>query len=70
MFMNEFGLKIMELLEERIDEDYTILKNSIVKANDIVKNAITVQKRGENIAKNIYLEQFYQMYKNGYVWRR
>ena len=70
MFMNEFGLKIMELLEERIDEDYTILKNSIVKANDIVKNAITVQKRGENIAKNIYLEQFYQMYKNGYAMEK
>ena len=65
MFMNEFGLKVMELLEERIDEEYTIFKNSIVKANDIMRNAISVQKRGENIVKNIYLEQYYEKYKKG-----
>lgn len=65
MFMNEFGLKVMELLEERIDEEYTIFKNSIVKANDIMRNAISVQKRGENIVKNIYLEGYFKKYKEG-----
>lgn len=66
MLMNEFGVKVRELVGEKLNEEYIILKNSIVKANDIVKNAITVQRRGENIAKNIYLEEYYQMYKKGY----
>ena len=65
MFFSEFYLKVMEMLEERIDEEYDIFKASIVKANDILRKSISVRKRGESIVKNIYLESYYEMYKKG-----
>lgn len=63
--MSEFILKIMEMLKACIPEEYSIKKNNVIKNNDIILNAVSIQKKGDNLVKNIYLEQYYQMYKNG-----
>ena len=70
MQITEFSLRVMELLEERISEEYELINNSILKANDTIHIAISVRKRGGNLAKNIYLEQYYEKYKEGYEMDR
>lgn len=70
MQITEFSLRVMEMLEERISEEYELINNSILKANDTIHIAISVRKRGGNIAKNIYLEQYYEKYKEGYEMDR
>ena len=65
MQIKEFSLKVKEMLEGMISDEYELFNHSVIKANDTIHIAISVKKKGENIAKNIYLEQYYEKYNEG-----
>ena len=66
MNIEEFVICVLESVEDNIADDYNVSNNCFIKTNDTVHNAITVQKRGDVIAKNIYLDGYYKLYKQGY----
>lgn len=56
---------IKQMVKERLDESYTIQINSVLKNNSIELDGLVILKKGENISPNIYLNEYYDRYKEG-----
>ncbi len=60
-----FCHKVEEALKEYFSEGYEILLRSYPKNNGVVLKGLTIVKKDENVSPNIYLEYFFEQYKEG-----
>lgn len=70
--MNQLELKYQEFLEvcmaglkEELGEGYNIQMNTILKNNSISMDGVVILKDGAKMTPNIYLEEYYESYKEG-----
>lgn len=52
-------------MEAMYSDGYTVRVQEVQKNNGMVLNGLTIQKVGVNIAPTIYLDSFYEEYRNG-----
>lgn len=52
-------------MEAMYSDGYTVRLQKVQKNNGMVLNGLTIQKVGVNIAPTIYLDSFYEEYRNG-----
>ena len=52
-------------MEAMYAEGYTVKVQEVQKNNGLVLNGLTIQKTGVNIAPTIYLDSYYEDYRNG-----
>lgn len=62
--MKNFTKQIIEKMEERYPQA-RISVHECTKTNDIVLHGLTILEQCENISPTIYLENYYEDYKNG-----
>ena len=68
MEFEEFANAVVENISERLPESFQTAKISlqmVMKNNDLRLTGLTIRRDGSNIAPTIYLEQFYEKYKEG-----
>ncbi len=65
MKQKEFREVLMERLQERLGEAYDMQKHDVVKINGIERLGIGVAKRGKTNVPIIYVDDFYEQFKNG-----
>lgn len=64
MTFNDFCNKIKMDVEWKLGSSYIISLNTVTKVNTI-QTALSIQKKKDSVAQNIYLEDFYEQYQNG-----
>lgn len=62
--MKNFIAMILPMVRKRLGGEYKVFSNLVVKVNDTKLNALTISKKDDVVAKNIYLERYYDMYKS------
>lgn len=65
MEKNTFNLKIKEILERNFKAEGKILLQKVRKNNGVLLDSIIIQMPNSNISPTIYLDGFYELYKNG-----
>ena len=60
-----FLKEIEEVVKEKVEQDFHVYINSVLKNNGIELDAIVILKEGENVSPNIYLEYYYDRYCDG-----
>lgn len=68
MTKQEFNQTIKKSILKYMPADVSVESveiNSIYKTNDVCLNGLNIKAEGENTTPNIYLEPFYEMYKDG-----
>lgn len=63
--MEVFAGTVKTAMEAYFGEDYKVQVHKVVKNNDIILTGLTILNRSVNIAPTIYLEHYYEMYKDG-----
>lgn len=63
--LKEFVNQLVPRLQVLAHDDYEVFTHDVIKANDTKFIAISIRKTGENIAKNIYVEPYYQQFMSG-----
>lgn len=63
MNKEEFCSKITELLQERLGEGMKVSRHPVRKNNNVILQGLIIQKPRQNISPTIYLEGFFDMYK-------
>lgn len=63
-FKDAVASQIKEYLPEEYD-DATVSITSVLKNNSLRLDGLTVRRDGETVCPNIYLNQFYEVYKDG-----
>lgn len=61
LFLND----ITECIRERISQDVDIYINSIQKNNGVTLSGLCIRKKGENVTPTIYMEHYFEQYRNG-----
>lgn len=61
----DFLLAIQEYVKKRLGENYTINLNRIFKNNGTEQDGLVIFRKGDDIAPNIYMNDYYDSYKNG-----
>lgn len=64
MNYREFTTKVQIEVGRKLGSSYEVALNHVTKINT-VQCALTIRERTDNIAQNIYLEDFYKEYQNG-----
>lgn len=64
-FMIYEEIKIHELLEEKIKEDFTIEPVTVMKTNDREWNGLRLTVEGSNTSPTIYIDEAYEAYTRG-----
>jgi hypothetical protein len=65
MDFNVFVEEIVDLLQERMGEDYDVTVTEVTKNNDVILTGVVIMKKTENISPTIYLEEPYEEYQAG-----
>ncbi len=65
MQLKEFSRKVMEEIKKIISADERVELNSIQKNNGVLEEAVSIIEKGKNISPTIYLQEFYEAYKEG-----
>lgn len=65
MEYNQFLNSITECIQWKVDGEYEVKRNHIMKNNSIELDGIVFFKEGDNISPNIYLNHYYSRYQNG-----
>jgi hypothetical protein len=65
MDFNVFVKEIVDLLQERMGEDYDVTVTEVTKNNDVILTGVVIMKKTENISPTIYLEEPYEEYQAG-----
>lgn len=65
MEYEQFLEEIKQMVRERLDADYSIEINTVLKNNSIELDAIVILKKDETISPNIYLNEYFENYKKG-----
>lgn len=63
--MKEFSVKLLEEIKKIIPKDQKVELSSIVKNNGIFEEAVSILEKDKNISPTIYLNEFYEWYKEG-----
>ena len=63
--MEAFAGTVKTAMEAYYGDEYKVQVNTVVKNNDLHLTGLTILSKGSNIAPTIYLENYYQMYKEG-----
>lgn len=62
--MEAFAGTVKSAMEAYFGEDYKVQVHTVVKNNDLHLTGLTILNRSVNIAPTIYLEHYYEMYKD------
>ena len=65
MDKNTFNLEIKEILEHNFQSEGKIILQKVRKNNGVLLDSLIIQMPDSNISPTIYLDVFYEMYKNG-----
>lgn len=65
MDLKEFSKTIEELILSSLGDGYRVSSKDIIKNNGVVYHALLISEEGRCIAPTIYIDQFYEAYKNG-----
>ena len=65
MCKESFVKKITEEMEKRLGEKFTVKVQKVKKNNNVEYHGLIIQKQENNIAPTIYLDSFYEYYKQG-----
>ena len=65
MDKNTFNLTIKEILERNFKTQGKVLLQKIRKNNGVILDSIIIQMPDSNISPTIYMDTFYEMYRNG-----
>ena len=65
MGLTEFCRTVAELVISSLGDGYRAVNKEIIKNNGVVYHALIISEEGKSIAPTIYLDQFYEIYKNG-----
>ena len=63
--LKKFLEETVTLVEEKMGEGYQVRMEHVLKNNGVELDGILIMKEGENIAPNIYLNDYYEEYKCG-----
>ena len=64
MKFQEFTKAVKEKLQENLGESYKVETQQVRKNNDVLFCGLTIHSKETNIIPTIYLEAFYELYKN------
>ena len=64
MKFEEFTKAVKEKLQENLGESYRVEIQQVRKNNDVLLSGLTIHSKETNIIPTIYLEAFYELYKN------
>lgn len=64
----EFQTIITEKVQAKLDEKITVRITDVTKNNGVVLKGMSFTGQGETISPTIYLEQYYEAYKEGSEW--
>lgn len=64
----EFQTIITEKVQAKLDEKITVRITDVIKNNGVVLKGMSFTGQGETISPTIYLEQYYEAYKEGSEW--
>lgn len=62
---NVFGNEVKQEVEKLLGTEVRVELRQITKNNGIILDGICILEKGCNVSPTIYLEEFYQEYKNG-----
>ena len=65
MYYNEFLDEIEKQVKNRLPKEMEVICHQIMKNNGILLDAISIRKREEPVSPTIYLNVFYEEYKEG-----
>ncbi len=65
MSLSLFITQIMQRMQQRLGEKYTVLSGTVKKNNGIELIGITIRRQGCNTSPTIYLNDFFREYKSG-----
>ncbi|MBD5488690.1 MAG: hypothetical protein HDR13_07825 [Lachnospiraceae bacterium] len=65
MDFNVFVENMVEILQQKMGEDYEIRVTEVTKNNDIRMTGVVMIKETENVSPTIYLEEPYRQYSEG-----
>lgn len=60
-----FNEKIKEMIEQNITAEAKVLLQQVRKNNNVLLDGIIIQMPDSNVSPTIYLESFYELYKQG-----
>lgn len=63
--MKEFSVKILKEIKKIIPKDQRVELSSIIKNNGVTEEAVSIMEKNKNISPTIYLNEFYEWYKEG-----
>lgn len=65
MEFQKFTEKIKKAVQEYYGEEVTVVMNQVVKNNGVTLDGLTIMLKEKNVAPTIYLNSFYEQYKDG-----
>ena len=63
----EFGKLIMDVLKDRIGNDYEVAEREVTKNNGVILSGLSITKKDATISPTIYLESMEEEYEKGMV---
>ena len=64
MGLSEFTKTVSELILSSLGDGFKVSSKEIIKNNGVVYHALLISEEGRSIAPTIYIDQFYEVYKN------
>ena len=65
MDIKEFGKMLAAEVKDVLGGDYHIEVSEVVKNNGVIRNALAIRKEGEFVSPTIYIDSFFEDYRNG-----
>lgn len=65
MNMKEFAVKVQKGVAGRLGEEAQVILQEVRKNNGVVRQGLSVGRKGRNISATVYLDSFYEMYGEG-----
>ncbi|MDD3206116.1 MAG: DUF5688 family protein [Lachnospiraceae bacterium] len=65
MELKDYSLKMKNAMQDYYGNGVTVVINQVTKNNGIILEGMTIQEKENNISPTIYLNSFFETYKNG-----
>lgn len=65
MNKEQFTKKLVELIQSRLDESYSVEQHYVTKNNDVRLLAITIRAKEQTVCPTIYIDDYYDDFCNG-----
>ncbi len=63
--MKDFSAKLIKEIKKLISKDQRVELSTIMKNNGITEEAVSIVEKNKNVSPTIYLNEFYEWYKEG-----